>query len=238
MTAALTAAAAAHIAVPPPDADRWVLWTKTASFSIQCQPLAARGGNDIMWPATIRGISTTKIALELERRFEPQTSLSLSLPEPGLESTCSVFVKIIQVEPLTEGHWLLDCMFVTPITQERLDAILQAAKAPPPVPASSEVMIEKAIVSRVLFQVRYGNHEPIRRKVTRLHVNGCWPLTGGQAMKVWVGAGPMDETAADVRVNGCYKQDRSWFIDCFFLGAPPALLLEKLQNGNTMQSSI
>jgi hypothetical protein len=50
-------------------------------------------------------------------------------------------------------------------------------------------------------------------------------------MKVWVGSGPKNETAADVRVNGCYKQDGIWLIDCYFLGAPPAILLEKLRTG-------
>jgi hypothetical protein len=48
-------------------------------------------------------------------------------------------------------------------------------------------------------------------------------------MKVWVGNGPVNETAANVRVNGCYKQGGSWLIDCYFLSAPPAILLEKLR---------
>ncbi|HLN29750.1 MAG TPA: hypothetical protein VK395_18535 [Gemmataceae bacterium] len=41
----------------------------------------------------------------------------------------------------------------------------------------------------------------------------------------------MNETAAAVRVNGCYKQGGSWLIDCYFLGAPPDILLEKLRTG-------
>jgi hypothetical protein len=233
MTSAVLASEAAQ-AVPPLDGDCWIPGAQAASLSIQCQPLAARSDNDIMWPATIRDISAERIALVLQRRFEPQTGLSLSLPEPGSDSMSGQIARVIRVEPLADRRWLLDCAFAAPITEERLDAILQAAKAPPRELLStqpSEILIEKAIVTSVIFQVRYGNRDSIRRAITRLHVNGRWPLTTGRAMKVWVGGGPRNETVADVRVNGCYKQGGSWLIDCFFLGAPPAILLEKLRTG-------
>jgi hypothetical protein len=234
MTAAPFASEAVRFEVPQQDTDFWVHGTQTAGLSIQCQPLAARGGNDIVWPATIREISAERIVLLLKRRFEPQTHLSLSLPECDFCSTSCVFARVIRVEPLSDGRWVLDCVFITPIAEARLNALLQAINATPPSPeisVPSDVMIEKAIVSGVLFQVRYGSWDPIRRAVTRLHVNGCWPLTTGQAMTAWVGGGPMNETAADVRVNGCYKQNGKWLIDCSFLGAPPAVLLEKLRTG-------
>jgi hypothetical protein len=237
MTAAFHASDAAQITLPPQDTDCWVIGTQAGDLSIQCQPLAARG-NDIMWPATIRGISAERVALVFQRRFEPQTSLSLSLPETGSDSTTCVFARVTRVEPLGDGRWLLDCTFVSPLTEERLGAILRASKKsspaqPAPSAASlpSDIIIEKVIVTGVLFQVRYGNRDPIRRPVTRLHVNGGWPLTAGRAMKVWVGGGPMNESAADVRVNGCYKQGGSFLIDCYFLGAPPPILLEKLRKG-------
>lgn len=234
MTAAGYATEAAQSDVPTHDANCCVLGPQSAGLSIQCQPLAARGGNDIMWPATVREISAERVAIVLQRRFEPQTSLSLSLPEPDFRSCCSVFARVIRVETLGDQQWLLDCLFVRPITEERLNALLQAIKGSPPAPEaslSSDIIIEKAIVTMVQFQVRYGARDPIRRVVTRLHVNGCWPLTTGRAMKVWVGGGPMNETAAEVRVNDCYKQSGSWLIDCSFLGAPPDLLLEKLRSG-------
>src|SRR5262245_2164368 len=234
MTPAILASEAAQIAVPPQDGDCWILGAQAASLSIQCQPLAARGSNDIMWPAIIRDVSAERIVLVLQRRFEPQTGLSLSLPEPGFDSTSCVFARVIRVDPLADRRWLVVCTFVTPLTEERLNALLQATKGPPPGPETtlpSDILIEKATVTGVLFQVRYGNRDSIRRAVTRLHVNGRWPLTTGRAMKVWVGGGPRNETAADVRVNGCYKQGGSWLIDCYFLGAPPDILLEKLRTG-------
>jgi len=243
MSSATLASEAEQIQTPP-DSDCRVFERHSTELSIQCQPLAARGDNDIMWPATARDLSAGGIGLVLRRRFEPRTGLSLSLPEPGTDSTYTVFVRVVRVEPLPEGRWLLGCSFVTPLTEERLSSLLQAAQAAqaPPAPPVVEtappsddgpasVTIEKVVVMGVLFQVRHGTHDPIRRKVTRLHVSGRWPLATGRAMKVWVGSGPRNESAADIRVNGCYKQDGRWLIDCYFLGPPPQLLLEKLQSG-------
>src|SRR5262249_53200555 len=123
MTAAGYATEAAQSDVPTHDSNCCILGPQSAGLSIQCQPLAARGGNDIMWPATVREISAERVAIVLQRRFEPQTSLSLSLPEPDFRSCCSVFARVIRVETLGDQQWLLDCMFVSPITGERLNAL-------------------------------------------------------------------------------------------------------------------
>jgi hypothetical protein len=187
-----------------------------------------------MWPATVRSITADSIGLLLQRRFEARTGLSLLLPEPGSSSMSSVVARVTRVEPFGDGRWLLDCAFVAPINEEQLNAVLQADKAPAqdtPSSPPSEILIEKAIVTSVVFKVRYGNRDPVRCTVTRLHVKGHWPLLPGDAMRVWVGAGVQNETMANVRVNGCYKQSGSWLIDCFFLGAPPPTLLEKLRTG-------
>lgn len=237
MTSTVYATEAEQSDVPVDDAMccDFLLGPESAGLSIQCQPLAARGGNDIMWPATVREISAERVAIVVQRRFEPQTSLSLSLPESDFRSCCDVFARVIRVETLGNQQWLLDCKFVNPITEERLNALLEAIiRGSPPAPEasqSSDIIVEKVIVTRVQFQVRYGTCDPISRVVTRLHVNGCWPLTTGHAMKVWVGGGAMNETAAKVRVNDCHKQNGSWRINCSFLGAPPDLLLEKLRTG-------
>jgi hypothetical protein len=220
--------------VPPHNGAHCIPDVQAVSLSMQCQPLAARSDNDIMWPATVRGISFKRILLVLQRRFEPRSGLSLLLPQPGSVSTSSVVAHVTRVEPFADGGWLLDCSFIVSICVEQLNAVVLAAKAHPqdmPLGRSSEILIEKAVVTCVDFRVRYGNRDPIRRDVARLHVRGHWPLSPGDAMTVWVGAGAKNETVADVRVNGCYIQNGRWLIDCFFLGAPPPILLEKLRTG-------
>jgi hypothetical protein len=225
-----------RISMPAPDSECHVFERQSDDLVVQCQALAGRGGNDITWPATVRHVSVEQIGLVLVRRFEPNTGLSLFLPDARSDSVSNVFARVARVEPCA-GRWVLDCTFVTPLTQERLDAFLQAAKGPPtlfpePQPGLlAGIIIEKAVVLGALFQVRYGNADPIRRPVTRLHVNGSWPLATGQAVRVWVGTGPANESAALVRVNGCYKQGGGWLVDCYFLGAPPAILLDQLRTG-------
>jgi hypothetical protein len=221
--------------IPPDRGAEWrVFEHRSTELAIQCQPVG--GGSDIMWPAAIRHISAEKIGLVLERRFEPQTALSLFLPDPASDSPSSVFARVSEVETRGKGRWLLDCNFVTPLTDERLQTLLEVVdnlrrSSTRPVSSSANIVIEKAIVLGVLFQVRLGNCDPIRRAVTKLHVNGGWPLSTGQVMKVWLGSGPVNESAADVRVNGCYKQGSGWLVDCYFLGAPPEILLESLRTG-------
>jgi hypothetical protein len=219
---------------PAQEANGRVHEAPAAALSIQCQPYAARGGNDIMWPGTTSDISAERIVLLLGRRFEPQTILSVSLPEIDAFSASSVIARVTRVERNADGRWLLDCAFLTPIDEKQLHTLLEAIKRPPTATetdSASSVTIEKATVRGVLFQVRYGTSDPIRRAVSQLHVNGSWPLTIGRVMKAWVGRGPRNESAADVRVNGCYYQNRRWLVDCSFLGAPPDALLEKLRTG-------
>lgn len=221
-----------------PDEDCRVYERHGSDLLIQCQPLAARGDNDIMWPASVRNISEGGIGLVLKRRFEPRTGLQIHLPDPGSDSTYTVFVRVVHLQQEAEGRWLLGCEFISPLTEERLNSLLElkraAEAAPPPKPAPqpepavSSASVEKAVIMGVLFQVRYGNTARIRRRVTRLYVTGAWPLPTGKPMRVWAGSGPIDETVANIRVNGCYHQEGGWLIDCYFLGLPPTSLLEKL----------
>jgi hypothetical protein len=214
-------------------------------LEIQCQPVASRGDNDIMWPATVNHLSAETIKLVLQRRFEPRTALSLFLPDPGSDSSYNVFVRVGRVESPGEGRWLLECAFLAPLSEERLETLLELvnrARLPAPGPDTEtslvpHTVLEREVIQGVLFQVRHGNQAPIRRSVTRLYIYGGWPVRTGQAMKVWIGSGPTNESAADIRVNGCYNQDGGWLLDCYFLGPPPATLLEKLRSGKERRDS-
>jgi hypothetical protein len=245
----MTAADAECKAEQPPegvsDSGCRVFEQPSRCLEIQCQPVASRGDNDIMWPATVNHLSAETIKLVLQRRFEPRTALSLFLPDPGSDSSYNVFVRVGRVESLGEGRWLLECAFLAPLTEERLDTLLELVnRAPPTAPGpdtetslAPHTEIAREIIHGVLFQVRHGNQAPIRRSVTRLYIYGGWPARTGQAMKVWIGSGPTNESAADIRVNGCYNQDGGWLLDCYFLGAPPATLLEKLRSGKEPRES-
>jgi hypothetical protein len=207
-------------------------------LNVQCRPVAGHGDNEIMWPAAVRGLSTRGLGLVLKRRFEPGTVLSVFVANPRSDSNDSLFVRTDRAVALDGRNWRLDCTFVTPLAPERLDALLKvdvgaqaATDARPGSPLTSPTSTVRVVVTGAVFRVRLGTQEPICRPVTRLYVNDCWPVRTGQAMKVWVGSGPSNDSSADIRVNGCYKQNGVWLIDCYFLGEPPAVLLEKLRTG-------
>jgi hypothetical protein len=88
----------------------------------QCQPLAARGDDEIVWQATVNNISAGGIGLLLQRRFEPGTGLAIELPDADF--TYTVFVRVIHALAQPNGRWLLGCSFVTPLSEERLNALL------------------------------------------------------------------------------------------------------------------
>ena len=149
MTAAPPESRTIRMSAPPQDDACQAFEHQSTELVVQCQALAGQGSNDIIWPATVRHISIGRIGLVLVRRFEPQTGLSLSLPDSGSDSVSSVFARVSHVESHARGCWLLYCSFVTPLTQERLDAFLQAANgrraplAEPPAGLPSDILIEK-----------------------------------------------------------------------------------------------
>jgi hypothetical protein len=223
---------------PPQQTDCSLFEHLPSGLTVQCQPVAGRGDNEIMWPAAVRGLSTQRLGLVLKRRFEPGTVPSVFVADPRSDSNDSLFVRTDRAVALDGRNWRLDCTFVTPLAPERLDALLQgdagaraAAETGAGSPLASHTSTVRVVVTGAIFRVRLGTQEPIRRPVTRLFVNDCWPVRAGRAMKVWLGSGPSNDSSADIRVNGCYKQNGVWLVDCYFLGAPPAVLVEKLRTG-------
>src|SRR6516164_5602475 len=98
MTAAPRESKTIRMPAPPPDDACQVFEHQSTELVVQCQALAGQGSNDIIWPATVRHISIARIGLVLVRRFEPQTGLSLSLPDSGSDSVSSVFARVSHVE--------------------------------------------------------------------------------------------------------------------------------------------
>ena len=163
----MTAADAECKAEQPPegvtDSGCRVFEQPSRCLEIQCQPVASRGDNDIMWPATVRELYADTIQLVLQRRFEPRTGLSLFLPDPGSDSSYNVFVRVGRVESLDQGRWLLDCAFLTPLTEERLETLLELvnrARLTPPSPDTETslgppTVIDREVIQGVVFQVRH-----------------------------------------------------------------------------------
>jgi PilZ domain len=209
-----------------------------SDLATHCQPLAARSDNDMKWSAIVHDISAGGIGLLLQRRFEPRTGLAIELPDAG-NTDYTVFVRVVHARAQPDGRWLLGCQFVSPLSEERLHALRQAATkkvpsparlAPPAKPAANGAL-PVTIVAGVHFRAKLPDGSVLSRSVTRLHVTGDWPMPAGRIISVWLGKGPKNGAAVEMKVNDCHQEGDQWLVDCTFVGPPPTDLVRSLDPG-------
>lgn len=75
------------------------------------------------WSAKIRDVSATGICLELDRRYEPGTILSVALG--GEEPTATYLVRVQWVRQVTARRWAVGCAFSRRLTAGELSSLLE-----------------------------------------------------------------------------------------------------------------
>jgi PilZ domain len=105
--------------------DRRVWIRYPGNLETYCQPVAAETAprTEGCWPASVWDVSTGGMALLVERRFEPGTSLLLLSAVNGLPRILSM--DVIHASEHSSGHWMLGCVFPHPLTEEELHALWQ-----------------------------------------------------------------------------------------------------------------
>ena len=76
------------------------------------------------WPATVRNISSTGVALALSRRFEPRSLLTVDV-ETATEPV-SMIVRVVHAKQDPNGGWLLGCAFTRNLSEADLASILKS----------------------------------------------------------------------------------------------------------------
>jgi hypothetical protein len=100
-----------------------------------CLVLANSGSS---WKATVIDVSANGLCLQMERRFEPKTTLQVVVTLGADESLHTFVVHVRWVKAYGERAWLLGCNFVKPLTQQELDKLLISGsektrlESPPP----------------------------------------------------------------------------------------------------------
>jgi hypothetical protein len=77
------------------------------------------------WPATVENVSKTGLALVLGRRLERDTVLDIDLTTTGGNSPTLLFARVVRVQAQAFGHWFIDCRFLTPPSDDNLQALLE-----------------------------------------------------------------------------------------------------------------
>jgi hypothetical protein len=198
-----------------------------------CQPPSAWGRKD-PWPATIRDISTGGLSLALSRRFERGAGLAIELPgEAGTAST--VLARVTHVRPHPDGGWILGCSFISELSDQELQTILDLSTHRQP-PSSDEIGSETLLdvsttlasgaIKGVLFQARLRRRpdergEVIRWFIRRLDLGGCWPLARGMIIGLQVRGLPVGTPPVEMKVRNCEHHDDLWVVNGTFV-LPPA----------------
>ncbi len=212
-----TAAAPSSSPKPPRGVELRVWERFSCGLETSCQPLAARGDNDMCWSARIKDISAGGMGLVLTRRFERGTSLAIEIPATAASPADTLLAKVMHVTRLPGGEWLLGCAFVSTLGDDEVQNLLRLGSTQANEAKRTVVIPEVFLVGSVP-----GNGETIRLALP-LSVTGCsWPLAAGAIFKVSLGP---DSTKARLKVNRCYQKENRWIVRYTFMdnSAPEVL---------------
>jgi hypothetical protein len=84
--------------------------------------LGAHGSKS--WVATVTNISATGVALVLRHRVKPGTVLVIKFQSGNLNLSRPIPVRVMHVQPQSEGTWLHGCAFVRKVREEDLRSLL------------------------------------------------------------------------------------------------------------------
>jgi hypothetical protein len=158
-------------------------------------------------------VSAGGLCLVLNRRFERGAGLAIELPGTDPESPSTLLARVMNVRADGPGAWVLGCAFVSPLSDEELQALTRA-------PEASDFKLP--FVADVHFRGRLPDGRIVERRIRRLNPNGSWPLTPGRQIGLHF-HDASGGTTVRVRVDACRSAAGRWVLECTFVGATPKL---------------
>jgi hypothetical protein len=93
-----------------------------------CQPASVQEMKEARWQGTISDISQGGVRLKLKRRFEAGAGLAVELPGDGVHESSIVFAKVVHLRRHDDGDWLLGCKFLSELSEDQLQRLIQAER--------------------------------------------------------------------------------------------------------------
>jgi hypothetical protein len=181
-----------------------------------CQPPAAWSHKEQKWPAQVRNISQGSLALVLRRRFEPGAGLALELPGPDPAEPSTVLVLVVRVSAQGNGYWLLGCTFVSHLSEEEVQALVQAANPHADEEPSGRLHLEGVDLEATL------SGQVIHRRFKHLTLSDAWPLPAGAWLLLRTSRAPADHRGLRLHVDRCTQVGQRWRLRCTLHPADPA----------------
>lgn len=182
--------------------------------------MAARGGNELAWPAQIRDLSQGGMGLILNRRFEPGTGLAVEIPETDNYPADTLLARVVHATRQPHEKWLLGCAFVSPLSDDELQRLLTLGRGDHALAgadffvqeetANDEPFVAELVIAEVYWEGPDANGQLSRKLYRRLNFTGNWPLGHGAMLDVWTGQDP--EHRRRVVVDRCYQHEARWII--------------------------
>jgi hypothetical protein len=203
-----------------------------------CQPIAARGDKDMLWPAILRDLSVLGVGLVLGRRFERGAGLAIEIPETESQPGDTLLAKVTHTTALPEGRWLLGCAFVSELSEEELTRLLELARAQnaPAQPeaaatqedglaAANENPSRAVLIPGINFEGTSNFGRVAQVPIRRLYLSGSWPVPPGTVLKIKVANPPHNLPGVKIKVNSCALRDGRWTLNYTFVERPSADLM-------------
>jgi hypothetical protein len=186
------------------------------------------------WAATIHDISVCGIGMILQRRYEPGTGLTIELPDSESDTTYTVLARVVHVKKQRDGRWHLGCNFVSELSEEEVETLIQVARArsTPLDPLDEEEEFASSETSKVrakkfvIFGVELhitskDGKEKVDRYVRKLLIPPTWPLPAGKVLTLPIRQqnGPVARLKS--RIDACYQVSDCWHVECTLLESLP-----------------
>ncbi len=188
-----------------------------------CQPPSdwKRGGQQ--WTARVRDISAGGLRLVLGRRFERGAGLAIQLSGPDADASFTLLARVMNVRA-EGGAWILGCAFISPLSDEELQAITHTAAESAPAETAAVTS-----VADVHFRGTLPGGCVVERRIRQVKSDRQWPLRPGRLIELRFCDRSGAAAAVRVRVHDCRSVGGGWVLDGAFVGAPPAILLPQVR---------
>jgi hypothetical protein len=159
----------------------------------------------------LANISQGGVCLNLARRFEPGTGLTIELPDTDSHGSYAVLAKVMHVRRQENGSWLLGCKFIGDLSEDEMARLLHSRPRAGDAP--------KQRISGVQLQLEIALRTTFNCVIPQVSATNRWPLVSGSLAMLQASDGAGKPWKLKVRVRQCVSRGEGWDLACTLVKA-------------------